>query len=259
MMNTEKLNKEALEYAKGVLGEDQADNKDAIKAISEDFKAGYRRGYHDNKSIFDLEADRWKWSFETFKDATPISSLRKLVSEAKEIEADIIRGVRNPTEYADVLMCLFDSAARQVTPIMPWEIFEAFAVKLEANKQRSWVKNDDNSYSHKKALCKTLQEIAPLGEGKQVVYVAGKVTGLDYATTQEKFLSRQRELEALGYHVINPMQLVHEEADWSNAMRICLSFLPYADHISLLHDWQDSEGATFEMVVADKLGIPVLN
>jgi len=100
------------------------------------------------KSIQELEAQRLEWSKATFNEATPISSLRKLESEIKEIEQDIIDGKRIPEEYADALMCLFDSAGRQ--GIFPDEIFEAFAIKLEKNKARVWSKNPDNSYSHVK-------------------------------------------------------------------------------------------------------------
>lgn len=98
--------------------------------------------------IIQLEAERLEWSLKTFLDATPISSLRKLESEIKEIEADILAGIRKPEEYADALKCLFDSAGRQ--GILPIEIFESFKSKLEINKKRKWIKNPDNSYSHKK-------------------------------------------------------------------------------------------------------------
>jgi hypothetical protein len=97
------------------------------------------------KTISQLEAERLAWSFETFTEATPISSLRKLEAEIKEIESDINAGIREPMEYADALMCLFDSAGRQ--GIYPAEIFDCFEKKLAINKARTWNKNSDNSYS----------------------------------------------------------------------------------------------------------------
>lgn len=93
--------------------------------------------------LIELEKQRLQWSLEIFKEATPISSLRKLESEVKEIENDINQGKRNPEEYADALMCLLDSAGRQ--GISAQEIISAFAEKLERNKKRVWVKNPDNS------------------------------------------------------------------------------------------------------------------
>lgn len=97
-------------------------------------------------SIIKLEIERLEWSLKTFPEATPISSLKKLRSEIEEIEQDINRGERRPEEYADALMCLFDSAGRQ--GILPEEIFMWFKRKLKINKAREWTKNPDNSYSH---------------------------------------------------------------------------------------------------------------
>lgn len=93
----------------------------------------------------------------------------------------------------------------------------------------------------------------------KVAYIAGKVTGLDYDAVYLKFKKRQLELEAAGYFVINPCELIDKDCDWKLAMKICLYLLQFADFISLLHDWQDSEGATMEKYHAEKLGIEVLD
>lgn len=101
--------------------------------------------------IFELEKQRLEWSLKTFPEATAYSSLQKLKGEIEEVEADL-RVVPLPEsiieEYADCLMCLFDSAGR--LGIKPPLIFEAFSEKLEKNKNRIWIKNPDNTYSHKK-------------------------------------------------------------------------------------------------------------
>lgn len=100
------------------------------------------------KTLVELEAERFAWAIETFPEATDVSSLRKLEGEIKEVEADLIAGENPVEEYADCLMCLFDSAGR--AGISVEQITQAFAVKLEKNKSRTWVKNPDNSYSHVK-------------------------------------------------------------------------------------------------------------
>ena len=100
------------------------------------------------RSIFDLEFDRMQWSLRTFPEATALSSLCKLRTEIDEIEQDINIGKVEPLEYADALMCLFDSANRH--GISMQSIFEAFSRKNEINKSRTWFKNEDNSYSHHK-------------------------------------------------------------------------------------------------------------
>ena len=102
-----------------------------------------------SKTIIELEKERMQWALATFPKSTAISSLRKLEREIEEIEVDIIEGYKNPTEYADALMCLFDSAGRHGITVE--EIFEAFETKLAINKTRAWIKNDDNSYSHVKS------------------------------------------------------------------------------------------------------------
>jgi len=102
-------------------------------------------------TIIELEAERLEWSLKTFPEATAVSSLRKLEGEIKEVEKeleDILNEDELIEEYADCLMCLFDSAGR--VRIYPEHIFEAFEKKLAKNKARTWKKNPDNSYSHVK-------------------------------------------------------------------------------------------------------------
>ncbi len=104
-------------------------------------------------NILELEKDRMEWALKNFPEATAISSLRKLEGEIKEVEGEINKAMNIgdsdlEEEYADCLMCLFDSAGRiGITPVM---IFKAFAKKLEKNKNRTWIKNPDNTYSHVK-------------------------------------------------------------------------------------------------------------
>jgi NTP pyrophosphatase (non-canonical NTP hydrolase) len=102
-------------------------------------------------TLEELENERLQWSLKTFPEATPISSLRKLEKEMEEVEQHL----NDPghfdrdeliEEYADCLMCLFDSAGRLGIPIS--EITAAFAIKLIKNKNRKWIKNPDNTYSH---------------------------------------------------------------------------------------------------------------
>lgn len=122
-----------------IVGKEKADN------VLYFWMKGYKRA---NRSIIELEKERFEWSLKTFPEATAISSLRKLEEEINEIEVDIASGRRIPVEYADALMCLFDSAGRH--GIAAEAIFEAFEMKLAENKARTWKKNADNTYSHVK-------------------------------------------------------------------------------------------------------------
>lgn len=96
----------------------------------------------------EAEEKRLKWSLKTFTEATPMSSLIKAQGEIMEVAANIETGVKDPEEYADVMMCLFDSAARD--GISYQDIVDAYRKKVEINIKRDWTKNDDNTYSHVK-------------------------------------------------------------------------------------------------------------
>ena len=101
------------------------------------------------KTLEQLEAERLAWSLEVFTEATPISSLRKLEGEMKEVEVDLSLGNDPTEEYVDCLMCLLDSAGR--AGITMEQLRDGFAKKLAKNKARTWSKNPDNSYSHVKS------------------------------------------------------------------------------------------------------------
>lgn len=89
-----------------------------------------------------------------------------------------------------------------------------------------------------------------------MVYLAGKVTGLDYKTAQLQFDNAAAYLEINGYDPISPMDFVHPQCTWEEAMKLCITFLPWADMIWMLPGWQDSKGATLEREIAMKTGIP---
>lgn len=104
-----------------------------------------------DQEMIEVEKNRFEWSLKTFPEATALSSLQKLKDEADEVEKELIHGHSGEElqeEYADCLMCLFDSAGR--AGITPEQLLRAFALKHEKNKSRKWIKNENNSYSHVK-------------------------------------------------------------------------------------------------------------
>ncbi len=106
---------------------------------------------------------------------------------------------------------------------------------------------------------KNIEEINPYACSKKTVYIAGKVTGLTFDEVQKNFNTVEADLLAKGYQVINPIKLVHFDADWQQAMRICVSQLPFADYIYLLNNYLDSKGAINEFRIATMLGIKCFN
>ena len=87
-----------------------------------------------SEDLIKLENERLEWSIKTFPEATTFSSILKLQEEIEEIKLDLLSNKREPEEYADAMMCLFDSAGRQ--GIFIEELIEAFGKKLEKNKSR---------------------------------------------------------------------------------------------------------------------------
>ncbi|MGY3054358.1 hypothetical protein ACVWYG_002565 [Pedobacter sp. UYEF25] len=101
-------------------------------------------------------------------------------------------------------------------------------------------------------------EMLKIDNGLEIVYIAGKVTGLDYEETKQKFSNRAELLTRRGYIVINPMDFIAPGTDWKLAMSICLLLLSVADNINLLPDWYLSKGAQMENDTADRYEIPTL-
>lgn len=102
-----------------------------------------------SRSIDEIMSEHTAWSVPTFSEATSISSLTKLCGEIEEVHDAIVNNLTTKAEeYADCVMCLFDSAAREHVTIEA--INAALESKLSKNKSRVWAKNADNTYSHVK-------------------------------------------------------------------------------------------------------------
>lgn len=91
------------------------------------------------------------------------------------------------------------------------------------------------------------------------VYIAGKVSGLQYNEVFNKFLSWQQCLEAMGFEVINPTNIVRMiHTPWDVAMRLCVAELAKCDAVYFLPCWQDSPGAIIEHSIAVNLNVPAI-
>jgi hypothetical protein len=96
-------------------------------------------------------------------------------------------------------------------------------------------------------------------KSKPIIYIAGKVTGLPADEVNAKFKAAQVKLEAQGFCVLNPTQFIGNAENWQIAMRMASTLLNMADHIYLLPDFSDSEGARIEFAQATKFGISCIN
>jgi hypothetical protein len=104
------------------------------------------------------------------------------------------------------------------------------------------------------------------------VYIAGPMTGYP-KWNFPAFFEAERQLEELGYEVINPahndgatVQEALESAGpvdspnnlWSDYMKRDLPHVMNVDMICLLPGWQKSKGASLEVTVAKAIGLPLM-
>lgn len=100
-----------------------------------------------------------------------------------------------------------------------------------------------------------------MNESKKLrVYLSGKISGIEDVAIGI-FQEAEDRLTALGYDVVNPTKLDHSNHDqtWESFMKVDLPHLFTCDHIYLLHNYLDSDGATWELMNALKLKITPLN
>lgn len=90
------------------------------------------------------------------------------------------------------------------------------------------------------------------------VYIAGKVTGENAGICFAKFAAAEYQLKQNGFEVINPMRLCNTDTPWHKCMRVCLREMLDCEAVYLLPDWNNSVGATIELVVAAVTAIPVI-
>ncbi len=94
-----------------------------------------------------------------------------------------------------------------------------------------------------------------------MVYISGKVSGLDPDETYEKFSDAELFLAARGYVPVNPMwwgSRMGEAVSYEDMMELCLSVLDNCKAIFLLDDWRKSRGAQVELEYAHSNGLEVI-
>lgn len=95
---------------------------------------------------------------------------------------------------------------------------------------------------------------------KQKIYIAGKVTGEKTHECTIKFGTMQKQLENLGYQVVNPLAVVGDwNTPWQEAMEMCLAALGSCGSIFMLPCSVDSKGAQIELDFAIQQSIDIYN
>lgn len=90
------------------------------------------------------------------------------------------------------------------------------------------------------------------------IYICGPMTGLpEY--NYPAFHAAARELRAQGHTVFNPAEIDHSGATcWADHMKLDIVAMMYCDTIAVLPGADNSKGATFERMIAAKLGFNVI-
>jgi len=88
-------------------------------------------------------------------------------------------------------------------------------------------------------------------KGLSRIYLAGKVTGTSIKATKQKFREAKQFLLQCGFdEVINPMEHVPANANWTEAMLILLPLLATCNYIAILPGYTTSNGAMTEYYFA---------
>lgn len=82
------------------------------------------------------------------------------------------------------------------------------------------------------------------------IYLAGRITGLNYKEVRKRFARAETYLMSLGFEVVNPIRLVPENSSWTDSMRTCMHYLSLCNFMALLPGWERSRGASIEYQIA---------
>lgn len=78
---------------------------------------------------------------------------------------------------------------------------------------------------------------------KQRVFICGSMGVPNYYNIFEEVAN---QLEALGYSVMNPTQLIAPTTERAEGIRKCLDYIDKADIVFFLSNWHESPGAHVE-------------
>lgn len=95
------------------------------------------------------------------------------------------------------------------------------------------------------------------------IYIAGKISGLNYSDAFAKFANAAVLLRRLGHEPVNPMEVNGldgngKEYPWAEYMKRDIPVLLGCDAIYLLPCWVSSKGACLEKYIADELGMLII-
>jgi hypothetical protein len=90
------------------------------------------------------------------------------------------------------------------------------------------------------------------------IYLSGPMTGLP-GVNFPAFHAMTGQLRDAGYTVTNPSELNPDGGTWSECMRRDIKALMDCDTVARLPGWRSSSGARLEVLIAERLGMKVVN
>jgi hypothetical protein len=97
-----------------------------------------------------------------------------------------------------------------------------------------------------------------------IVYLSGKMTGLEESEYKENFRNAEIFYRACGYEVVNPCNLSEvvlkrkPDATYEDFMQEDFKAISGCTHIALLEGWESSPGARRERAEAERLGLEIM-
>lgn len=97
-----------------------------------------------------------------------------------------------------------------------------------------------------------------------IVYLSGKMTGLEESEYKENFRNAEMFYRACGYEVVNPCSLSEivlkrkPNATYEDFLREDFKAISGCTHIALLEGWESSPGARRERAEAERLGLEIM-
>ena len=90
------------------------------------------------------------------------------------------------------------------------------------------------------------------------IYLSGPMTGLP-GLNFPAFAAMTANLRADGHTVTNPAELNPDGGSWNDCMRRDIVALMECDTVARLPGWEHSKGARLEVLIAERLGMTVVN
>ena len=90
------------------------------------------------------------------------------------------------------------------------------------------------------------------------IYLSGPMTGLP-GLNFPAFAAMTASLRADGHTVTNPDEINPDGGSWNDCMRRDIAALMDCDTVATLPGWEHSKGARLEVLIAERLGMTVVN